>query len=43
MKFLDKKPQSTQQQSGWGQPQQPQQQAPQNEPPMDFSDSDIPF
>ncbi|MGM0938543.1 MAG: single-stranded DNA-binding protein [Pseudomonadota bacterium] len=25
------------------QPQQPQQQAPQNEPPMDFSDSDIPF
>lgn len=44
VKFLDKKPQSqsTQQQGGWGQPQQPQQQAPQNEPPMDFDD-DIPF
>lgn len=40
VKFLDKKPQSTQQQSGWGQPQQPAQQN--NEPPMDFSD-DIPF
>lgn len=25
------------------QPQQPRQQAPQNEPPMDFDDSDIPF
>nr|ELR5040953.1 single-stranded DNA-binding protein [Providencia stuartii]ELR5082981.1 single-stranded DNA-binding protein [Providencia stuartii] len=25
------------------QPQQPQSQAPQNEPPMDFDDSDIPF
>ncbi|MEQ5089085.1 single-stranded DNA-binding protein [Providencia rettgeri] len=44
VKFLDKKPQSqsTQQQSEWGQPQQPQQQATQNEPPMDFDD-DIPF
>lgn len=44
VKFLDKKPQSqsTQQQSGWGQPQQPQQQAPQNEPPMDWDDN-IPF
>ncbi|EMP6222793.1 single-stranded DNA-binding protein [Providencia rettgeri] len=42
VKFLDKKPQSqqTQQQGGWGQPQQPAQQS--NEPPMDFSD-DIPF
>ena len=37
-------PQQQQQQGGWGQPQQPAQQAqPQyNEPPMDFSD-DIPF
>ncbi|MDH2365415.1 single-stranded DNA-binding protein [Providencia rettgeri] len=44
VKFIDKKPQSqsTQQQSGWGQPQQPQQQAPQNEPPMDWDDN-IPF
>ncbi len=42
VKFLDKKPQSTQQQGGWGQPQQPQQQAPQNEPPMDW-DENIPF
>ncbi|MGW8596294.1 single-stranded DNA-binding protein [Providencia rettgeri] len=41
VKFLDKKPQSqqTQQQGGWGQPQQP---ATQNEPPMDWDDQ-IPF
>lgn len=32
------KPQQTQ---GWGQPQQPKE--PQNEPPMNFDDSDIPF
>lgn len=36
------KPQQSQQNQGWGQPQQPQQQTPQNEPPMDFDD-DIPF
>ncbi|SPY71533.1 Helix-destabilizing protein [Providencia alcalifaciens] len=46
VKFLDKKPQSqsTQQQSGWGQPQQPKQspQAQPPEPPLDFDD-DIPF
>lgn len=41
VKFLDKKPQSqsTQQQGGWGQPQQPPQQN--LEPPQDFED--IPF
>lgn len=37
------KPQS----QGWGQPQQPQKpaqhQAPQNQPPMDFQEDDIPF
>ncbi|HGN1344126.1 TPA: single-stranded DNA-binding protein, partial [Pseudomonas aeruginosa] len=33
--------QKPQQNQGWGQPQQPQ--APQNEPPMDFDDQEIPF
>ena len=39
--------QSPRQNQGWGQPQQPQKpaqhQAPQNQPPMDFQEDDIPF
>ncbi|MGC2866823.1 MULTISPECIES: single-stranded DNA-binding protein [Proteus] len=39
--------QNPQQNQGWGQPQQPQKpaqhQAPQNQPPMDFQEDDIPF
>ncbi|MBJ2108284.1 single-stranded DNA-binding protein [Proteus terrae] len=37
------KPQQSQQNQGWGQPQQPQQQTPQNEPPQDWDDQEIPF
>lgn len=31
------------QDQGWGQPQQPQKPAPQNEPPQDWDDQEIPF
>lgn len=37
------KPQQSQQNQGWGQPQQPQKQTPQNEPPQDWDDQEIPF
>ncbi|MCX2589121.1 single-stranded DNA-binding protein, partial [Proteus penneri] len=35
--------QKPQQNQGWGQPQQPQQQTPQNDPPQDWDDQEIPF